>query len=272
MGAVAQIIAKAFVQCGGKIYYRKEASKIRFQNNRPIMVITKRHESFPADLVIVNLPPANVLKLVDENVSLRFVKRALLPDDGWGAFMVYVGLDQSYIPSGYPLHHQVIMDGDRPLGEGNSVFLSLSPEWDTHRASAGHRALTISTHTNLTDWWEAYNRGRSVYEARKRVYIDRMLRAAEVALPGIQQAARLVLPGTPVTFERFTRRVNGWVGGYPQTSLFRPLGPKLAPGLWMVGDSIFPGQSVPAVALGGLRVAGMILREVFGSQSGKEMR
>ncbi len=78
--------------------------------------------------------------------------------------------------------------------------------------------------------------------------------------PGLRDAADLILPGTPVTFQRFTRRAKGWVGGYPQTNLFRTQGPRLGRGLWMVGDSIFPGQSVPAVALGGLRVAGQILR------------
>jgi hypothetical protein len=31
----------------------------------------------------------------------------------------------------------------------------------------------------------------------------------------------------------------------------------------MVGDSIFPGQSVAATALGGLRVADMILQEHY---------
>ena len=53
----------------------------------------------------------------------------------------------------------------------------------------------------------------------------------------------------------------GWVGGFPQTSLFRAWGPRLAPGLFMVGDSIFPGQSTAAVALGGLRVAGSLLAD-----------
>jgi hypothetical protein len=56
----------------------------------------------------------------------------------------------------------------------------------------------------------------------------------------------------------------GWVGGFPQTGLFRAWGPRLAPGLWLVGDSIFPGQSVPAVALGGLRVAQSLLAELKG--------
>jgi hypothetical protein len=34
----------------------------------------------------------------------------------------------------------------------------------------------------------------------------------------------------------------------------------------MVGDSIFPGQSMPAVALGGLRVAGLVLRDDLASR------
>ena len=39
-----------------------------------------------------------------------------------------------------------------------------------------------------------------------------LLAAAERALPGLRQAAGLVLPGTPVTFQRFTRRkgLGGW--------------------------------------------------------------
>ncbi len=85
---------------------------------------------------------------------------------------------------------------------------------------------------------------------------------AEVAVPLLRDAANLILPGTPVTFQRFTRRDWGWVGGFPQTSLFRAWGPRLAPGLWLVGDSVFPGQSVPAVALGGLRVARSLLAEL----------
>jgi phytoene dehydrogenase-like protein len=94
------------------------------------------------------------------------------------------------------------------------------------------------------------------------VYTDRLLAAAERVLPGLRQAARLILPGTPVTFARFTGRYRGWVGGFPQTSLWRAWPPRLAPGLWMVGDSIFPGQSTAAVALGGLRVAAAVARKL----------
>jgi phytoene dehydrogenase-like protein len=173
--------------------------------------------------------------------------------------MVYVGLDGSAIPADFPLHHQVVVQ--EPLAEGNTVFLSLSPDWDGGRAPAGQRALTLSTHTRLEPWWDLYENDRSAYEACKDAYIARMLAAAELALPRVRDAAALILPGTPISFQRFTRRDWGWVGGFPQTSLFRAWGPRLAPGMWMVGDSIFPGQSTAAVALGGLRVAGALLAE-----------
>ncbi|HBY95519.1 MAG TPA: hypothetical protein DEP84_16445 [Chloroflexi bacterium] len=65
-----------------------------------------------------------------------------------------------------------------------------------------------------------------------------------------------------VTFERYTRRTHGLVGGFPQTSLGTALGPRLpVEGLWMVGDSIFPGQSTAGVTLGALRVVDSILQE-----------
>jgi len=67
---------------------------------------------------------------------------------------------------------------------------------------------------------------------------------------------RLCLPGTPLTFQRFTHRPLGLVGGYPQTSLFNVRGPATGiTNLWRVGDSIFPGQSTAGVTLGAIRTA-----------------
>ncbi len=266
MGAIAQTLAQAVRQHGGQVHYRQEASRVVLERGRPIAVETKRGRSYPADLVIANLPPWNLARLLDDPLppSLRRLAgsspQSRASFDGWGAGMLYVGLAESALPANLPLHHQVIVW--EPLAEGNTVFLSLSPAWDKTRAPAGRRALTISTHTRLEPWWRLFEQDRSAYEAHKERLAQRLLAAAEIALPGLRPAAELVLPGTPVTFQRFTRRVGGWVGGFPHTSLVRPWGPRLGPGLWLVGDSIFPGQSTAAVALGGLRVAGSILAEL----------
>jgi C-3',4' desaturase CrtD len=259
MGSIAETLAEAVQQNGGQVLYRREAQRIVLERGRPVAVETKRGNSFPADVVVANLPPWNVAQLLGDRIPRRLRRLPPRPRDGWGAFVVYVGLDGSAIPVDYPLHHQVVVQ--EPLAEGNTVFLSLSPDWDGGRAPAGQRALTLSTHTRLEPWWDLYERDRPAYEARKDAYTERVLAAAQVALPHVRDAAALILPGTPISFQRFTRRAWGWVGGFPQTSLFRAWGPRLAPGVWMVGDSIFPGQSTAAVALGGLRVADALLAE-----------
>ncbi|MCX6044320.1 MAG: NAD(P)/FAD-dependent oxidoreductase, partial [Chloroflexi bacterium] len=260
IGAIAKTLAQAVHEHGGQLHYRQQVTKIVMERGRPVAVETKRGDTFPADVIVANLPPWNIATLLgaDAPASLQ----ALPPPDraGWGAFMVYVGVDEAIIPVDFPLHHQVIMR--EPMGEGNTVFLSLSPAWDKSRAPVGKRALTLSTHTALAPWWTLYEQDQRHYELRKQVYAKQILTAAERALPGLREATDLIMPGTPVTFERFTRRTLGWVGGFPQTNLWRTWAPRLAPQVWMVGDSIFPGQSTAAVALGGLRVADAVLAQI----------
>ncbi len=262
MGAIAETLAQAVRQHGGQVHFRQAVSRIHLAHGRPVAVETQRRqqiESFPADIVIVNLPPWNIAPLLGDAQPSSLRRLPERPRDGWGAFMVYVGLDHTAVPEDLPLHHQVVVQ--EPLAEGNSLFLSISPLWDPHRAPAGQRAMTLSTHTELASWWQLFEHDRTAYNARKAAYVDHMLSAAERVIPKLRDAAALILPGTPVTFRRFTRRAWGWVGGFPQTHLFRAWGPRLSPGLWMVGDSIFPGQSTAAVALGGMRVARAILNE-----------
>ncbi len=260
IGAIAKTVAQAVVDNGGQIHYRQAVTKIVMENGRPVAVETNRGDTFPADLVVANLPPWNIAQLLGSDAPASLQSLPPPSRDGWGAFMVYMGVDEAVIPKDFPLHHQVIVR--EPMGEGNTIFLSLSPTWDKSRAPAGKRALTLSTHTGLAPWWTLYEQDQRHYAARKAAYVKQIINAAEQILPGLRAAADLMMPGTPVTFERFTRRTMGWVGGFPQTNLLRTWGPRLSAHLWMVGDSIFPGQSTAAVALGGLRVADAVLAQV----------
>jgi C-3',4' desaturase CrtD len=262
MGGMAEKLVKVIQRQGSRVRFRQEVIHITERRDRTFMVKTKRGDSFPADIVIFNLPPWNISKLLDGAIPSRLRQLPEKPRRGWGAFMAYVGIDGKYIPDDISLHHQVLLC--EPLGEGNSIFISLSPPWDKERAPDGKRALTISTHTQLQPWWDLYDGYHESYEARKNEYLERVLSLAERVIPGIRQGADLIMPGTPVTFQQFTRRAWGWVGGFPQTNLFQAWGPRLASGLWMVGDTIFPGQSVPAVMLGGLRVAQTIIAKGAG--------
>ena len=266
MGAIPQTLAQAVQDNGGEVHYRQEVDRVVIEEGRPVAVETKRGESYVASRVIANLPPWNIARLLGDKAPRRLRKLPPRPLRGGGAFMAYVGVDDSVVPEDIPLHHQVILR--EPMGEGNTVFLSLSPVWDKDRAPQGKRALTISTHTHLDPWWHLFQADRNAYEDRKTDYVARVLAAADTVLPGIRDAADIVLPANPVTFQRFTRRDWGWVGGIPQTSLFNTWAPRLNKGLWMVGDTIFPGQSTAAVALGGLRVAAAVLAECAETAAG----
>lgn len=262
IGTISDLLVQSIRNLGGEVYFRQEATKIRMEKGKPVAVETRRGGSFPAEIVVANLPPWNIAQLLQDPLPPKLRDLPNQPRDGWGAFMVYVGLDQAVLPEDFPLHQQVIIR--EPLGDGRSIFMSLSPQDDPLRAPAGRRALTISTHTDFAPWWDLFINDRYGYESSKMTYVDRMLQAASRVIPSIRDGAGLILPGTPVTFQRFTRRRWGWVGGFPQTSLFRAWGPRIAKNLWMVGDSIFPGQSIAAVALGGMRVAQSILEAVGG--------
>jgi C-3',4' desaturase CrtD len=257
MGTIAQQLVQAIQASGGKVLMRQEAARIVMENGSPSSVETRQGASLPADLVIANLTPWNLAKLLGANAPARLRQITTKAPAGWGALVVYLGVEASVVPASLPLHHQVITA--QPLGEGNSIFLSISPTWDVSRAPQGRRAITISTHTHYSDWWRLYQSDRPTYEQRKEAAALRLIQSAEQVLPGLRQAAGLILPGTPLVFQRFTRRAFGWVGGFPQTSLLCARGPQIANRVWMVGDSIFPGQSIAATALGGLRVAQAII-------------
>jgi C-3',4' desaturase CrtD len=260
IGKLAETLAAAVRRHGGQVLFRQRVTRVSAGDGTK-QVETSKGATLEADEVVFNLPPWDTAALLGQAAPAR-IRKAMLPADGWGAYMVYVGLDGSILPADFPLHHQVLVR--EPLGEGNSVFLSLSLPDDSGRAPAGHRALTISTHTDLRAWWVLFEGDRDAYEARKAEYVERVLDAAQVAIPRLRSAARLVMPGTPITFQRFTQRSRGWVGGFPQTNLFRAWAPRLGNGLWLVGDSIFPGQSVLAAALGGTRVAQAMMRSIPG--------
>ncbi len=263
IGNLAKTLADWIEANGGEVLYRQEVERVEVKNGRVTAVHTKKGLSIEGDSFLANVTPWALVNLLGDNEVPRWRNRMEQTEATWGAFTLYLGLAGAELPAELPDHHQVVVDPSLPLGEGNSVFISLSDADDLGRvAKAGLRAATLSTHTAVFPWHQLQNMDRSAYEARRQQYAERLLDAAARAIPGIRRAIRLCLPGTPVTFQRFTRRPLGMVGGFPQESLFRAVGPATGiPNLWLVGDSIFPGQSTAGVTVGGMRVAATLMQQ-----------
>ena len=260
MGGLARTLADALIRHGGRILYRREVTAIEVEQGRAVRVQTNKGETFAADLILANLTPWALARLLGTAAPTRLQREVAGRQSTWGAFTLYLGVPADALP-GDADHYQIVKNYDQPLGEGNSVFVSLSDKTDETRAPQGFRAVTLSTHTHIEPWWQLRNTDPAAYEARIADYRDRLLAGAEQVIPGLRQRAALILPGSPAAFQRFTRRPGGMVGGFPQTSLFQARGPHTGiENLWLVGDSVFPGQSTAGVTAGALRVAAEVMR------------
>jgi C-3',4' desaturase CrtD len=263
IGSLAETLVDWITDNGGEVLYRQRVEKIFVRNNHAVEIITNKNLEIAGDYFLANLTPWALHRLLQDAAPKKLRDEVKQRHATWGAFTLYLGLNSDHLPAGMADHHQVIMAHKQPLGEGNSVFISLSDPADERRAPAGKRAATLSTHTDISPWWQLREGNKGEYDAWRNRYAEKLLNAAEQAIPGFKNAVELCLPGTPITFEFYTGRPKGMVGGFPQKSLFDVRGPGTGiPNLWLVGDSIFPGQSTAGVTLGGMRVADAIIKAV----------
>ncbi len=260
IGALGDTLVEWIRQNGGEVHYRQEVDQIELKNGSVSAIHTKKGMQINCDAAIGNLTPWGMKNLLNGQTPKKLTNELEHKlDPTWGAFMVYLGIDKQKFFSKFPgtaTHHQVIVDETKPLGETNSVFFSMADPDDPGRAPDGEVPVTMSTHTEISQWWQLRERDKEAYEARKNRYAENMLDALSKALPGVKECITFCTAGTPVSFQRFTRRPQGMVGGFAQESIFKARGPKTGiENLLMVGDSIFPGQSTAGVTLGGIRVA-----------------
>ncbi len=268
IGGIADTLVAKIRELGGDILFRQRVSGVQIENGKVTGVRVKhgRHSSktefLPCDFLIANLTPQSLEILLTDESPPKLLKGDST-SAGWGAFVLHLGVEASRLPQNLADHHQIIATRNGALGEGRSLFISLSPTWDTTRAPPSHRAVTVTTHTQVQLWWDAMSEGEDVYEARKQIYAQMMLSQIERVMPGFHASIRLILAGSPLTYHFYTGRHMGMVGGFPQISLFRARSPHTGiRNMRLVGDSIFPGQSTAGVTLGAIRVMKDVIRSL----------
>lgn len=200
-------------------------------------------------------------KLVGLNRTSPELRARLRNLRGWGAYLLYLGMDEeaaSRLASERMLVLNDWQEGCAYDAESAQFMFSASPVWDTRRAPAGKRAVTVSTFTNAEQWF-AYHEDEDEHESQDQLALERCWEQLHRALPELGAGVEVIETATPRTFYEQTRRKLGMIGGLGQTlSVFganafthrTPL-----QNLYMVGDTVFPGQGVAAVTCSALIVA-----------------
>jgi C-3',4' desaturase CrtD len=184
---------------------------------------------------------------------------------GWGAYLLYLGADDAAL-SRLPAPHILALDSWPEANEAydparSQLMFSASPAWDTQRAPAGKRAVTVSLYTDVNDWF-AYHTDESEHETQDQKFLEASWERLHAALPELGAGVEVIETATPRTFYETTRRKLGMVGGIPQTldasgaHAFTHRTP--FPALYLVGDTTFPGHGLAAVTHSALIVANEI--------------
>jgi C-3',4' desaturase CrtD len=269
MQVLSDRLVQAFKRDGGQLFMQHTVEAIETENNQAVGVRIRNQKTGEvwreaADIVVANVTVQNLVKLLGTEtdhswgsvMGQNYKRRVDKLPPASGAFVIYLGVDQAAIPAGCPPHLQFLYDYDKPIGENNSLFVSVSHPGDG-RAPEGKGTIIASSFTDTRQWWHCDH-----YDALKQQYtqdaIARLSSYFNLTPDTIihQEAA------TPRTFAHYTARDLGVVGGVGQRlSTFGPFGfANRTPiqQLWLVGDCTHPGEGTAGVSYSALTVVRQI--------------
>jgi C-3',4' desaturase CrtD len=255
MQVLSDRLVAALERDGGKLQLRHSVEQVHTQKGRTTGVTVRGPKPGqrwvePADHVVANVTVQNLVQLLGDAAPAGYQRRVAKLPPASGAFVVYLGVDQAAVSPDCPPHLQFLYDADGPIGENNSLFVSVSRPGDG-RAPAGQATIVASSFTDAAAWWqpETYADLKQQYTETAIAHLGRFFDLRPAHLLHVEAA-------TPRTFHRFTARDQGSVGGLGmRLSTFGPFGfANRTPvaGLWLVGDCTHPGEGTAGVSYSAL--------------------
>ncbi|MEP0869260.1 C-3',4' desaturase CrtD [Trichocoleus desertorum AS-A10] len=261
MQVLSDRLVQALERDGGRLLMRHSVEQIHVEAG-VVKAVTIRNQKTndvwtePADQVVANVTVQNLVPLLSEAIPSGYQQRVDKLPQASGAFVIYLGVEQSAIPDGCPPHLQFLYDYDGPIGENNSLFVSVSHPGDG-RAPEGQATIVASSFTDPTLWWQCPD-----YESLKQQYTETAIARLGQFFHFTPERILHQESATPRTFAHYTGREQGIVGGIGQrVSTFGPFGfANRTPiqKLWLVGDSTHPGEGTAGVSYSALTVVRQI--------------
>tara|TARA_Y100000114_G_C11763602_1_gene331559 strand:- start:8716 stop:10173 length:1458 start_codon:yes stop_codon:yes gene_type:complete len=228
---------------GGQIVYREKvesvsrtASGYRVQTNK---------EAYETEYLISGIPVNNTQKLFSRGSTALKTKATMVSEQLNGAFQMGIG----FVPHRHfdSIHHQIHLSEPLPETGSASIFVSLNHPQDTDRTDvSGERVMSVSTH--LPNPQHRLIDNSVVEKAIIKVLIKHDFFEPE--------NLKVYHSSGPKSWQKWTGRQWGFVGGYPQYLNIKPWqmldcridGYKA----YQVGDTVYPGQGIPGVTLSGI--------------------
>lgn len=261
MQVLSDRLVESLERDGGELQMRHTVEKIHTRHGRAVAVEIRNQKTGevwmePADQVVANVTVQNLVQLLGDQAPSSYRQRVDKLRPASGAFVVYLGVKASAIPEPCPPHLQFLYDYEGAIAENNSLFVSVSHPGDG-RAPATCATIIASSFTDLGLWWTTpdYDRLKQDYTNAAIARLGQFFHLTPDTILHCEAA-------TPRTFQRYTARDQGAVGGLGQrVPTFGPFGfANRTPvdGLWLVGDCTHPGEGTAGVSYSALTVVRQI--------------
>ncbi|WP_055073960.1 C-3',4' desaturase CrtD [Pseudanabaena sp. 'Roaring Creek'] len=261
MQVLSDRLIESIERDGGKVLMQHQVTAIADQGkSKKIKVKNLRSQEIfedSADHIVANVTVNNFVQLLGDAAPKGYAKRVANLKPASVAFVVYLGVDRAAIPEGCPPHLQFLEAyEDSQIHKPHSLFVSVSKEGDG-RAPDGKATIIASEFTDAAVWY-----GDQDYQELKKRFTERAIAQLSNYFHLNKETIIHVEAATPQTFERYTGRDRGIVGGVGmRVSTFAPFGfANRTPlkNIWLVGDSTHPGEGTAGVSYSALTVVRQI--------------
>ena len=245
--ALANRLAESIRQSGGRIRLDTPVLRLSYDaTGAAVGVDLLSGETVTASKAVVsNLTVWDTYgKLVGLNRMPTGIRKQLNALRGWGAYLLYLALDEAAAASLASDHVLVLtawQEGQPYEPQGNQLMFAAAPAWDA-RGPAGKRALTVHAFTDIEDWF-TFHRDETEIEDKDQQMLERCWQQLHTAMPELGNGVEVIETATPRSFYDLTRRKLGMVGGIVPTAgefwLDRPSYQTVLPNLFIVSDTTY---------------------------------
>ena len=261
-GALAQSLTDSIRRSGGTVRLNAPVLRLAYgTGDRPAGLDLLSGETVHAGRAIIsNLTVWDTFgKLVGRTRTPRDILESMKTVQSRGAYLLYLGMDEAAARRLPADHLLAITDRQSTVEEAaaSPFMFAGTPDWD-RRAPDGKRAVTVWTQTEAEAWFTFHNDQQEIEDQDQRA-LETWWAILHKSMPELGEGIEVIETETPQSYYQRTRRRLGMVGGVSQTfgaSALNPFGARTAVlGLYMVGDTLFPGQGVAAVSYSALMLA-----------------
>ncbi len=259
--ALANRLADAIKQSGGRIRLDTPVLRLAFDSaGRARGVDLLTGETVQASRAIIsNLTVWDTFgKLVGLNRSPLEIRRVLGASKGWGAYLIYLGIEESTAAN---LTSNRILARSAPESDfdpESQFMLSTAPSWNP-RAPSGKRAATVLTFTDVEEWF-TFHESAEELEQQDQSKLEVVWQRIHTAMPELGDGIEVIETSTPLDCYELTRRKLGmisWPG--PQDAVLTP-GATFLDNLFIVGDTAGSCPGLASVTRSALALANKLTK------------